>query len=54
MCLKNFWNWLIGKFSNNVSVSINTTVSNNDELTSECDGNMLIAIINKSTLISND
>jgi hypothetical protein len=54
MCFKNFWNWLIGKSSNNVSVAINTTVSDNDELTSECDGNMLIAIINKSTLVSND
>ncbi len=51
MCFKKFWNWLTG--------TPNTTPTpqpqpQEGDITSESDGNMLIAVINKSTIISNE
>ncbi len=44
MCFKKFWDWLTGKSSGTASPPVNLGP----------DGNMLIAVINKSSIISND
>lgn len=54
MCFKNFWNWLTGA-SNNTPAPIEPPAPENvnEDITSDQDGNMIITVINKSTLISN-
>lgn len=55
MCLKKFWNWLTGSSdSESKPTTPDTVPAPTVETDSSNDGSMLIAVINKSSILSND